>query len=165
MTSGVDADTERRDTLLRHRGWLENARLSASRDRDQMILAIAGGSLAVSIAFLEPVGKGFGLWQGGLLFIGWLTEVVAIVLVLRSLRSSERALERERERVDCMLQNDGRDPGWNNPATQRTEFLNNAAAFLAVAGVVVLLAQAAVGLGVMASGETQSSPPSATTSR
>lgn len=139
-----------RAALLRHRDFIENARLSMSRDRDKMILAIAGGSLTVSVALLERVAKNLGPGQVSLLGMGWLAEIIAITLVLRSLSSSERAIEKERERVDCMLvTSNGKDPAWPNPASTQTERFNAWASGLAIAGVILILIQAIIGVGLL----------------
>lgn len=133
------------EALRRHRDWLESARLSASRDRDKIVLTIAGGALTVSAALFEKVMRptGAGVW---FLLAGWVCEVAAVMLVLRSLHCSEKALVSERERVDCMLDNNGKDPEWKNEATGQTEWANVASSFFAVAGVVLLLAQAGLTL-------------------
>jgi SpoU rRNA methylase family enzyme len=138
-----------RSDLKRHRDWLETARLSASRDRDRLVLALAGGSLTVSVALLQRQSSTLGSTQAVLLFLGWALEVVAIILVLRSLHQSESALGTERERIDCMLTLQTTDPGWLNQASGRTERLNARASWFAVVGVVALLAQAAIGLSVL----------------
>lgn len=139
-----------RAALLRHRDFIENARLSMSRDRDKMILAIAGGSLTVSVALLERTAGQLGPWQVGFLVAGWTTEIFAIVLVLRSLSASERAIEKERERVDCMLSNaDGADPEWSNPSSMQTERLNTWASAFAIAGIVFILLQSAIGVSLL----------------
>lgn len=141
------ADPERA-ALLRHREFLEEARQTTSRDRDKLVLTIAGGSLTVSVALLERIAVNIGPWQMYFLLAGWVCEVIAIVLVLLSLSSSERALESERGRVDVMLSNhDGKDPDWPNIAKDQTESLNNWASVLAVAGIALILIQASIGVG------------------
>jgi hypothetical protein len=139
-----------RAALLRHRDFIENARLSMSRDRDKMVLAIAGGSLTVSVALLERIAGNVGPLQVGFLVAGWTAEIVAIVLVLRSLSASERAIEKERERVDCMLSNaDGADPNWPNPSSVQTERLNTWASVCAITGIALILVQAAIGVSLL----------------
>jgi hypothetical protein len=113
-----------------------------------LVLAAAGGALTVSIALLQRQSSGFGGLQAAFLFGGWILEVIAILLVLRSLYQSEAALWKERERIDCMLQGTD-DPGWSNPASDRTEWSNIAAAGCTIIGIVALLAEAAIGLAVM----------------
>jgi len=111
-----------------------------------MVLAISGGALGVSVTFFEKITTVHGSWLPLLLVLGWGLEVVAIVLILRSLHCSEAALEHERERIDSMLSGDGRDPGWSNINAKKTESLNSRASVLAVAGVVAILTYAVVSL-------------------
>ena len=146
---------QRRSDLLRHRDAIESARLSTSQDKDRLVLYIAGGSLVVSVAFLERLGPAVGGLQAALLWLGWLIEIAAIVLVLRSLDSSQRALWSERERVDCMLSTSDEDPGWQNAAIVGTERLNAWASGLAVLGIVVLLAHAGLGLRSLSNNDNQ----------
>lgn len=147
MSTEADSD---REALLRHREFLENSRLTTSRDRDKLVLTIAGGSLTVSVALLEKVANNIGPWQVALLLFGWAAEVIAIVLVLRSLSSSERALEAERGRVDVMLSNDdGKDPEWPNLPKEETESLNAWASAAAIVGIALILTQAGIGVGLL----------------
>lgn len=137
---------ESRSGLLAHRAWLEGTRVTISRDRDKMVLAVAGGTLGVSLTFLNKIATVPGSWSTLLLVAGWGLEVAAIVLILRSLHCSEAALEHERERIDSMLGGDGKDPGWANVNAKKTESLNSRASILAVAGIVAILAYAVVSL-------------------
>jgi hypothetical protein len=138
-----------KEQLRRHRDFLETTRLTISRDRDKMVLAVAGGSLTVTVALLEKLAINIGRVQATVLALGWGAEVWAIVLILRSLTCSERALYTERERVDCMISGKGDDPEWKNPDMGQTEKLNTRASILAVVGVVLLLIQAAIGLSAL----------------
>lgn len=131
------------DTHLKHRESLEASRLSICRDRDKLILAIAGGSLAVSVALLEKVIENLTPVLTYVLVAGWTLEVLSIAFTLFSLHSSERALWHERERTDCMICGDGKDPGWANPYVAKTDRLNNYASFSAVAGLALILFQGA----------------------
>ena len=150
MTTDSYTHDPERAALLQHREYLENARQTTSRDRDKLVLTIAGGSLTVSLALLERVNPNMGPWQTGLLLAGWLAEVTAIVLVLWSLSSSERALESERGRVDLMLSTaDAKDPDWPNVARVQTENLNSWASLSTVVGVALMLIQAAIGIGLL----------------
>jgi hypothetical protein len=135
-------DADRMDTLVRYREALVSAQLLTSRDRDKVILAMAGGALTVSAALLQRSPTPPGGLAFYLLIAGWTLEVVAVILVLYTLHLSEAAVGAERERVDCMLQGDGEDPGWTNANAERTEFWNNCASAAAVAGVILLLLQA-----------------------
>jgi len=145
-----EAPEPERSALLRHREFLEDARQTTSRDRDKLVLTIAGGSLTVSVALLERVITNLDLLQKLFLLTGWAAEVVAIVLVLMSLSSSERALDAERGRVDVMLSNhDGKDPDWPNVARDQTEKLNTGAAACAVLGITLILIQAGIAVGLL----------------
>src|SRR5947207_8101203 len=98
-----------RAALERHRDGLESARLVASQDRDKVVLAIAGGSLTVSVAFLERIAANVTAWQVGLLATGWFFEIAAMDAILYSLHFSDRALAHERQRVDSILNADHKD--------------------------------------------------------
>jgi hypothetical protein len=49
-----------------------------------------------------------------------------------------------------MLQLGTHDPGWPNPASERTAWSNFAAACCTIIGIITLLAEAAIGLSVLA---------------
>lgn len=149
-------DPAYREALLKHREWLEDARRSTTSDRDKMVLAIAGGVLGVSVTFLEKIAPTPTPWIAGFLILGWAFEVAAVVLVLLSLHSSDAAFWTERERVDTMLDGDGRDPGWMNLAQRRTEWQNNTASAAALIGIVLILISASLGVAGLDSRDAHS---------
>lgn len=151
--------------LLEHRKFLTECKLAASRDRDGTILMVAGGSLAISVAFLERVVDVVGPLSGIVLATGWACEIAAMVLILWSHSASERALETELERVDCMMRTGADNPGWPNRSSARTAKMNTLASVATVAGLVIMLAHAAqsiyeFGLSKGARAMSQSTPTS-----
>jgi hypothetical protein len=147
------------EALLEQRAVIEKIRLTTSRDRDKMLLIVAGGSLGVSVTFLERVITDLTNGWAIALMLGWACEVTAIVYVLLSLHSSDAAMICERERVDAMLKSDdGKDPGWPNPAAVTTEWRNKMASILMVVGLVIILAHAAISLTLESKRVPESSP-------
>jgi hypothetical protein len=140
-------DDERYTQLMEHRRWLDSCKQTASRDRDRTTLTLAGGSMAISVGFLERVVPVLAQPWNVLLFIGWVCEVVAMCLILRSMQTSEASFESEIYRTDHMLRTPGHeDPGWPNPSTRRTESFNQRAPVIAVIGLVFMLVHAGIGL-------------------
>lgn len=141
------SDDGRYTQLMEHRRSLDSCKQTASRDRDRTTLMLAGGSMAISVGFLERVVPVIAQPWNVLLFIGWVCEVVAMCLILRSMQTSEASFESEIYRTDHMLRTLGHeDPGWPNPSTPRTESFNQRAPVIAVVGLVFMLVHAGVGL-------------------
>jgi hypothetical protein len=136
-------------TLLAHRRFLDECRFAGSRERDTAILTIAGGSLAVSVAFMERVVPILDPASTLVLACGWVCEIVAIILVLRSHHTSEAALDIEINRVNTMVAcGGGDDPGWPNRMARQTARLNVWASAATVLGLIIMLTHAAVSLYV-----------------
>lgn len=109
------AETDRYVELMEHRRWIDSCKQTASRDRDKTTLTLAGGSMAISVGFLERVVPVMSQPWNYLLFIGWVCEIVAMCLILRSMQTSEAAFDSELFRTDHMLRTPGhQDPGWPN---------------------------------------------------
>src|SRR5687768_3128036 len=115
------AEGDRYSELMEHRRWIDSCKQTASRDRDKTTLTLAGGSMAISVGFLERVVPVMSQPWNYLLFIGWVCEIVAMCLILRSMQTSEAAFDSELFRTDHMLLTAGhQDPGWPNPAAKTT---------------------------------------------
>lgn len=138
---------EHSTTLLAHRRFLDECRFTGSNARDATILTIAGGSLAVSVAFLERVVPVLSPASAFVLFLGWAFEITAMVLVLRSQHTSEAALNVEIQRVNTMIAcGSGDDPAWPNLPASQTARLNVLASSATIVGLVIMLAHAGVSL-------------------
>lgn len=138
---------DRYDELIEHRRWIDSCKQTASRDRDKTTLTLAGGSMAISVGFLERVVPVMALPWNYLLFVGWLCEIVAMCLILRSIQTSEAAFDAEMYRIDHMLRTPGHeDPGWPNPQAKKTESFNRSAPLIAVVGFGFMLVHAGIGL-------------------
>lgn len=138
---------DRYGDLFEHRCWIDSCKQTASRDRDRTTLTLAGGSMAISVGFLERVVPVMSQPWNYLLFVGWLCEIVAMCLILRSMQTSETAFDAELYRTDHMLRTEGHeDPGWPNQAAKKTESLNQYAPVIAVIGFAFMLVHAGIGL-------------------
>ena len=141
------AEGDRFNELMEHRRSLDSCKQSASRDRDRTVLTIAGGSMAISVGFLERVVPVMAQPWNVLLFMGWVCEIVAMCLILRSMQTSEASFEFEISRTDEMLRTPGhRDPAWFNPSARKTESFNKFAPAITVLGLMCMLVHAGIGL-------------------
>jgi hypothetical protein len=71
----------------RYRDKYEERAVSASRDFDRMILALAGGALGVSLAFIRDIApQPVATWM---LAVAWIALVVSLLCSLGSVLASE----------------------------------------------------------------------------
>jgi hypothetical protein len=89
--------TESDKRLEQYEKHVLDALHAASRDYDQAVLAVAGGTLALSATFANAVALEAGDSKT-LLFLAWTALVVAIVAVVASFQTSQAVLRAYVER-------------------------------------------------------------------
>jgi hypothetical protein len=81
-----------------YRQWLVEAHHTASRDFDKAVMALAGGALGVSIAFVRDVAPHpQHVWALG---VSWTLFGLSLLLIFVSLLTSQSALLHGIKRVD-----------------------------------------------------------------
>lgn len=129
MAQGIDQ--EARD----YRQHLVIAEQKAQEDYDKAVLALSGGGLGVSLAFIEKVVGSGPLQSAHLLTGAWLAWVVSIASVLVSYFLSRHALRCAIEQVDGVRPHIRRLGG---KMTIATEIANVASGLCFVIGVVLI---------------------------
>ena len=137
---------ENKDPQNRHRQWLVECSLTVSRDRDRMLMALSGGAMGVSIAFVNGVIPRGGPVQVWILAVAWFAFVGSLVFCLWSQYSSDKAIRSEIN--DCDRVAAGASPmlRTDNVASSSTEALNSLAALTCVFGIIALLVFAFINL-------------------
>lgn len=86
--------------LNEYRNHLILAEQKAQEDYDKTIIALSGGGLGISFAFLENVVGTKAIVFPNLLFSSWICWAVSILCVLASYFTSHLALRRAIQQVD-----------------------------------------------------------------
>jgi hypothetical protein len=86
--------------LSEYRQHLVEAEQKAQEDYDKTVLALSGGALGVSFAFVEKfIGKGPAI-RPGLLVFAWISWGISVALVLISFYLSHLALGKAIKQID-----------------------------------------------------------------
>jgi hypothetical protein len=142
--------------LREYRQHLILAEQKAQDDYDKAVLALAGGGLGVSIAFVEKVVGTGTLEQSGLLAGSWLCWALSIACVLCSYFLSRHALRCAIAQVDGVQPQIRRLGGRMAIATEVANFLSG---LLFVIGVVLLSIFAVTNLEAKNAQVQKTSPP------
>jgi hypothetical protein len=115
------------------RDWLVRAHHTASQDFDRAVIALAGGGLGISLAFVKDIAPNpIHIW---LLAVAWLALASSLVLIFVSLLTSQGAILRQISDIDAGRKYGERFdlPGW------LTTGVNIGSATTFVLGVVFLV--------------------------
>lgn len=121
--------------LKEYRNHLILAEQKAQEDYDKTIIALSGGGLGISFAFLENVVGTNTIVSPNLLFSSWICWAVSILCVLASYFTSHLALRRAIQQVDDETIYNKR-PGWCIDLI--TKFCNAAGGLLFFIGVILM---------------------------
>ena len=117
------------EALEEHRRYLRDAHQTASRDFDRALLAMASGTIAISLAFLDQIApEPQRTW---LLLLAWTLLVGSLAMNLVSHMTSQRASEKDIARLDEGDWDSAGDDSW-------TPWLNRLSATSFVFGVFLL---------------------------
>jgi len=129
---------------LEYRQHLVLARQKAQEDYDKSVLALSGGALGISMAFVEKVVGPGAIHRSGLLVASWMCWAASVACVLVSYFLSRHALLGAIEAVDSG-QSELRRPGGRMSVA--TEVANVLSGLLFLIGVVTIAFFVVVNLG------------------
>jgi hypothetical protein len=146
--------------MAKYRDWLIQCDHQASMDFDKAIMTLAGGALAISLAFMrehDPAATLRALWC---LPGSWALFTASLLAILASYITSQRGLRKGVEQVDNGTIHQGTAGGVYSTAT---EWLNLIAAGTFIAGVCCLATFTWLNLEAlskpMGNGKTSNTPP------
>ncbi len=133
------------EKTLAFRRHLVLAEQKAQDDYDKTVIALSGGALGISFAFIENFVDSSAMSATSCLFSAWVSWGLSLLLVLASFFSSHLALQKAIEQVDKDDGTDKTDLGgfWN----RMTKFANAAGGILFVVGLGFLLVFVRLNLG------------------
>jgi len=121
--------------LKEYRNHLILAEQKAQEDYDKTIIALSGGGLGISFAFLENVVGTNAIVSPNLLFSSWICWAVSILCILTSYFTSHLALRRAIQQVDDETIYEKRPGGYTDLITK---FCNAAGGLLFFIGVILM---------------------------
>jgi hypothetical protein len=122
-----------------YRKFLEECETAAAADFDKTTVALSGGALGISLAFIKDLAPNAPKWSVvAFLLTAWVALALSLLGVLLSLMASMKSM---RHALDCL---DGRresKPGEKagGPWRDWTEFFNSVALAGCVGGVTLLV--------------------------
>ncbi|MFC1862884.1 hypothetical protein ACFL1Z_02905 [Thermodesulfobacteriota bacterium] len=123
------------EKLQEYRNHLVLAEQKAQEDYDKNIIALSGGGLGISFAFIEKVIGTDHITYPELLFTSWLSWAISILFVLISYFTSHLALRRAINQVDAGTIYDQPAGGCMNKITK---ICNAAGGILFIVGVILM---------------------------
>ena len=134
---------QQNDQQQNYRNLLTELEQKAYEDYDKALLAMAGGALAISIAFVKNI-VGDDSYRYSCLLIGaWISWTLTILVVLGSFLMSQKALRTAIELHDT----EEEKTGLGGIADKITGYLNVAGGILFFVGVVLMVIFASLNLG------------------
>ena len=121
--------------LSEYRNHLILAEQKAQEDYDKTIIALSGGGLGISFAFLENVVGTSAIVSPTLLFSSWICWAFSILCVLASYFTSHLALRSAIQKVDAGTIYQKRPGGFIDLITK---FCNAAGGLLFFVGVILI---------------------------
>ena len=92
---------ERPNALENYRNLLIQLEQKSYEDYDKALLAMSGGALAISLAFVKNIGGNDPVQLRILLIMSWILWTLTILAVLWSFVMSQRALREAVEQIDA----------------------------------------------------------------
>lgn len=109
MSDSTDREYEYRkqryDSYVKERDGLRDASLQISERYDKWMLFLSGGALALSVTFIEKIAPHPRPWSFVILLFAWALLIIAVVLELHALATSQRALTEQVTLLDREYQN------------------------------------------------------------
>jgi hypothetical protein len=145
MAEKENHEDENYRAYLEQRQFYNEKEFEMSERYDKWILTLSGGSLAVSLTFLEKFGSNPIPWTKALLGGCWLLLLVTIICGLSSFLTSQSAFRRQRDILDDSL-DDKAKSNQRNCLACTTNGLNIASLICFIAAVAFLCAFALVNM-------------------
>lgn len=144
MVEQIDKETE--EYYLDRREVLSKIRSSSTESYDKTILQLSTGALAITVAFLEKIGKPYSDITNLLISASWIGYLLVIILNLLSFYFARKNMDFKIKDLDDRYKNYESDTGW--PPEQFscyrkvTEFCNTATLWLFFVSTALLVVYA-----------------------
>lgn len=102
--SDNDYRKQRYESYIKEREGLQAASLEISGRYDKSILFLAGGALALSLTFIEKIAPHPQPWSFIALFVAWICLILAVMLELHALATSQTAINEQVNSLDTEYQ-------------------------------------------------------------
>ena len=136
----IGPDRRTYQQYLDERKLLIESERAAGDNFDKVLLALSAGSVALSVTFVEKIGAA-GVAKP-LLYIAWAVLAAALIANLRSFMVLQQSIARVMEVNDLMWELGPCD--MSNPYQRQIKLLNQWSFRLFMAGIILLLAFAAI---------------------
>ena len=134
---------EQTDQQREYRNLLTALEQKAYEDYDKALLAVSGGALAISIAFVKNIVGHDSYQHSYLLIFAWISWTLTILVVLGSFLMSQRALRKAIAQLDT----EEKETELGGIADRITGYLNVTAGILFFVGVIFMVSFASLNLG------------------
>ena len=94
-------EKQRYESYVKARDSQIASSLEISGRYDKSILFLSGGALALSLTFIEKVAPHPYIWSFALLLAAWISLILAVMLELHALATSQNAIHEEIVRLDA----------------------------------------------------------------
>ncbi len=121
--------------MQEYRDYIIRAEQKAQDDYDKTVIALSGGALGVSFAFIKDIIGSDSISIAILLFLSWLFWTSSITCVLASYYTSHLSLRNVIKKIDA---GEAQAPRLGGFADWMTAILNALGGILFVAGVVLM---------------------------
>jgi len=121
--------------MQEYRDYIIRAEQKAQDDYDKTVIALSGGALGVSFAFIKDIIGSDSISNAILLFLSWLFWTSSITCVLASYYTSHLSLRNVIKKIDA---GETQAPRLGGFADWMTAILNALGGILFVAGVVLM---------------------------
>ena len=138
-------ESEFKESVVAYRAHLMEAEQKSQEQYDKAVLAMSGGGLAISFAFVKDIVGSTPVQQPCLLLLAWVSWGLSVTSVLFSFFFSQLALRKAIPQVDEQTVFVSRPGGWYDVATAA---LNCAGGVLFLVGVVFVVVFAYHNFGV-----------------
>nr|MBN1228879.1 hypothetical protein [Anaerolineae bacterium] len=121
------------DLLEKYRTNLMTAEQKAQDDYDKNLIALSGGALGITFAFIKDIIGSNSVVNPNYILVAWILWAISISIVLLSFYSSNWALRKAIKQVDIEKIYDNHPGGWQDILTG---ILNALGGILFVVGVI-----------------------------
>ena len=135
VEQGVHMD----EKLQEYRNLLLDAEKKSQEDFDKTIIALSGGALGISFAFVKDIVGNDPLVNSWLLFVAWISWGFSLAFILLSFYFSQQAFRRAIEQVDSNEIYNQNPGGWQSKVTSALNFLGMLALLFGIGFMVAFV--------------------------